>query len=147
MTEVAFHFNVPDQVDYLCRLLRKVSQARMRALVCLPKLWVESLDTALWTFAQEEFVAHARWDDPETVRARSPVLLSDRPAEWPEAQVLINALSDMPLAFQRYQKVIEIVGVDAQERVAARLRWKAYTQMGYELVQHDGARFAHGARA
>jgi len=28
MTEVAFHFNVPDKMNYVCRILRKASQAK-----------------------------------------------------------------------------------------------------------------------
>ena len=30
MTEVAFHFNVPDKLVYTCRLLRKACRARAR---------------------------------------------------------------------------------------------------------------------
>ena len=52
--EVAFHFNVADPLRYLCRLLRKVHQAGMSALVCVPPALARELDQALWTFAAEE---------------------------------------------------------------------------------------------
>jgi len=139
--EIAFHFNVADPVDYLCRLLRKASQAGMRALVCAPAMLARELDQALWTFAPGEFIAHARWDDEERVRARSAVLIADRPLEWPGVQVLVNllALPEPPSGYANCRKVIEIVGLDPQDREAARRRWKAYTASGHALLRHDAA--------
>ncbi len=137
--EVAFHFNVAQPVHYLCRLLRKASQAGMRALVCAPAPLARELDLVLWTFAPGEFIAHARWDDEERVRARSGVLIAEQVQEWPGAQVLVNLLPlpEPPDGYGNYRKVIEIVGLDTQNREAARRRWKAYAARGHALLRHD----------
>lgn len=142
--EVAFHFNVPDPLRYLLRLLRKVRQAGMSALVCVPPDLARELDLALWTFAPEDFIAHARWDAGESVRAHSPILIAEQAVEWPGAEVLINLLplSGLPPAYEGYRKVIEIVGLDQPGREAARLRWRAYTARGHELKRHDAATVA-----
>jgi len=139
--EVAFHFNVPDPLRYLLRLLRKVRQAGMSALVCAPPDLAHQLDLALWTFAPEDFIAHARWQADESVRAHSPLLIADQAVVWPGAEVLINLLplSDLLPAYEGYRKVIEIVGLDQPGREAARLRWRAYTACGHELKRHDAA--------
>ncbi|MEY5097701.1 MAG: hypothetical protein RJA36_420 [Pseudomonadota bacterium] len=139
--EVAFHFNVADPVHYLCRLLRKASQAGMRSLVCAPAGLARELDQALWTFAPDEFIAHARWSDEDRLRARSGVLIADQAVEWPGAQVLVNALPspELPPGYAAYRKVIEVVGLEAQDREAARRRWKAYTARGHALLRHDVA--------
>jgi len=136
-TEVAFHFNVADKGQYLCRLLRKVTQARMKALVCVPPDLARELDVLMWTFAQEEFLPHALLADADAVRSRSPVLIADAPSEWPQAEVLVNGLPDLPAGVDSYRRVIEIVGTDAEDRQAARHRWKVYKERGYTLQQHD----------
>jgi DNA polymerase-3 subunit chi len=139
--EVAFHFNVPDPLHYLLRLLRKVRQAGMSALVCAPPELARELDQALWTFAPEDFIAHARWDADESVRTHSPILLAEQAVVWPGAEVLINLLPlpELPPAYAGYRKVIEIVGLDQPGREAARLRWRAYIALGHELKRHDAA--------
>ena len=139
--EVAFHFNVPDPLHYLLRLLRKVRQAGMSALVCAPPELARELDLALWTFAPEDFIAHARWDAEESVRVHSPLLIADQAVVWPGAEVLINLLplSELLPAYEDYRKVIEIVGLDQPGREAARLRWRAYAAQGHSLKRHDAA--------
>lgn len=139
--ELAFHFNVPDPLHYLLRLLRKVRQAGMSALVCAPPELAHELDQALWTFAPEDFIAHARWDADESVRVHSPLLIADQAVVWPGAEVLINLLplSELPPAYAGYRKVIEIVGLDQPGREAARLRWRTYAAQGHSLKRHDAA--------
>ncbi len=139
--EVAFHFNVADPLRYLCRLLRKVQQAGMSALVCVPSELARELDLALWTFSAEEFIAHAAWDSGSLVQAHSPILIADRAVEWPGAQVLVNALplTDLPPAYEGYRKVVEVVGLDEPGRDAARRRWRVYTAQGHRLKRHDAA--------
>ena len=139
--EVAFHFNVPDPLRYLCRLLRKVQQAGMSALVCVPPGLARELDLTLWTFSAEEFVAHALWSADGVLQTHSPILIADRAVEWPGAQVLVNALplTDLPPAYEGYRKVVEIVGLDEPGREAARRRWRAYTAKGHRLKRHDAA--------
>ncbi len=139
--EVAFHFNVPDPLRYLLRLLRKVRQAGMSALVCVPPELAPELDLALWTFAPEDFMAHARWDADDALRAHSPILIADQAVCWPGAEVLVNLLPlpELPPAYQDYRKVVEIVGLDQPGREAARLRWRAYTAQGHAIKRHDAA--------
>lgn len=142
MTEVAFHFNVPARVPYLCRLLRKVAAAGKTAWVRLPADELHALDQALWTFSQEDFLAHAVAGQGQ--EAHSPIVLSDGPAPARAGlQVLVNCLADIPTDFTRHERVVEIVGADDDERAQARQRWRQYTQLGYTLARHDVA--AQGA--
>ena len=145
--EVTFHFNVADPLHYLCRLLRKVDQAGLNALVCAPPELARALDVALWAFAQESFIPHAAWNGAAALRARSPILIADQAVEWPGAQVLVNALplTGLPPGCPGYAKVVEIVSLDAQEREVARQRWRAYTANGYGLRRHDAAQAGSGA--
>ncbi|HEX5806058.1 MAG TPA: DNA polymerase III subunit chi [Macromonas sp.] len=142
MTEVAFHFNVPDKTLYLCRLLRKVVAAGKRALVLLPAPLVPTVDQALWTFSQEDFLAHALEQDTPTVKQRSAIVLASQVCDAGHQQVLINCLAELPPGFERFERVLEIVGSDEAERAQARQRWRAYVQQGYDLIRHDVAQRA-----
>ena len=63
-------------------------------------------------------------------------------ADEPEAvgtsrQMLVNLDGDVPAGFERYERVIELVGTDEADRQSARARWKHYASRGYALVRHD----------
>lgn len=137
MAEVAFHFNVDDKLGYACRLLRKAWRSGRRCIVVLDAPDVSVLDQALWTFAGDEFLPHARVGAPAAVVRHSPVLLGERiEAGWP-ADVLVNLGAVVPEGLAAFDRVIEVVSLDAQDRERARLRWRHYSDQGFALVRHD----------
>ncbi|MEN9385199.1 MAG: hypothetical protein RL323_2342 [Pseudomonadota bacterium] len=140
--DVAFHFNVAHKVPYLCRLLRKAHHANKRALVCGPADLLTQLDTELWTFEQNEFLAHCRSDAPPGVLARSPVVLAEAWAPHLTSDVLVNCLPEMPQDIAVFGRVIEIVGLLESERAPARDRWRAYLAKGCTLSRHDAMQTA-----
>ena len=137
MTEVAFHFNVPDKVAYLCRLLRKVVQAQRRAVVCAPPDLLARLDTALWAFSAEDFITHATLQDPAPMQQRSSVLLADTDGQGCGNDVLVNCQADVPGGYHGYNRLIEVVGLDEADRALARNRWKHYVAAGITPLRHD----------
>lgn len=139
MTEVAFHFNAPDKLAYACRLLRKAVGAGARVVVTAPAEALARLDTLLWTFSQTDFIAHVRLPAEPGMLAASPVVLTETAAaaELPHRQVLLNLGEQLPSGFERYQRVIEVVSQDEEDRRQARGRWKQYTERGYQIIRHD----------
>lgn len=139
MTEVAFHFNAPDKLAYACRLLRKAVAGGARVVVTAPAEALARLDTLLWTFSQTDFIAHARAPGDAELLAASPVVLTETPAaaELPHHQVLVNLGTALPGGFEQYQRVIEVVSLDEDDRQQARGRWKHYTERGYAIQRHD----------
>jgi DNA polymerase III subunit chi len=137
MTEVAFHFNMPDKTGYLCRLLRKAAAQGAQVAVTGPDDMLGELDAALWSFSETDFVPHCRADSDPLVRDASPIVLGVVPAQAPHHEVLLNLGAQVPSGFERFARVIEVVGDDEQERADSRLRWKYYQQRGYALVRHD----------
>jgi len=138
MTEVAFHFNAPDKLAYACRLLRKAVGAGSRVVVTAPAEALARLDTLLWTFSQTDFIPHARQPAEPGLLAASPVVLTETPsAALPHRQVLVNLGTQMPAGFEAFERVIEVVSLDEDDRQQARGRWKRYTELGYDIVRHD----------
>lgn len=137
MTEVAFHFNMPDKTSYLCRLLRKAVAQGAQVAVTGPQDALGELDAALWSFSATDFVPHCSADSEPAVLEASPIVLGVTPAKATHHDVLLNLGAQVPSGFERFERVIEVVGQHDEERAQSRLRWKYYQQRGYALVRHD----------
>lgn len=138
MTEVAFHFNVPAKLAYACRLLRKAAGSGSKVVVTGEPELLRTLDTELWTFSALEFIphCHAATAEPQ-VLAASPVVLADSARGTPHHEVLVNLGATVPDGFERFERLIEVVTVEDDDRQRARTRWKHYADRGYALVRHD----------
>lgn len=137
MTDVAFHFNAPDTVAYACRLLRKAVSSGAKIVVTGHADTLQALDSALWTFSPVDFVPHCYLENDAWVVAASPVILAPLTESVPHQQVLLNMGDAVPSGFERFERVIEVVGLDDEDRQLARRRWKHYTDLGYAITRHD----------
>ena len=140
MTEISFHFNMPDKVPYACRLLRKAVGSGARVVVVGEQQAMGQLDLALWTFSALDFVPHCHHDSDSSMLQASPVVLAGvaLPLESTQTfQVLLNLGSTVPQGFERFERLIELVGVDDNDRQSARQRWKHYSSRGYAITRHD----------
>jgi DNA polymerase-3 subunit chi len=137
VTEVAFHFNVPDRLAYACRLIRKATGQGVRLVVLADGADAQRLDQLLWTFSAREFIAHCRLPAHEDMAAASPVLIGGEPGQWPHSQVMLNLGAQVPAGFERFERLIELVTGDEDDRHHARQRWRHYASRGYPIVRHD----------
>ena len=136
MTRVDFHFNVADKIDYGCRLIRKVRKAGQKAVVfCDDEASLRRCDEALWTFSALEFIPHVMGSDP--LADRTPVLLTSRVADLPHHEVLVNLGSSLPQFFTRFERLVEVVGAEPEDRAQARQRYRYYKDRGYPLATHE----------
>ncbi|SFM67235.1 DNA polymerase III subunit chi [Variovorax sp. OV329] len=148
MTDIEFRFNLPDPVDYACRLLRKgAMQGGAQLVVTGSAATLEAIDAALWQTEPTDFVAHCRADAPAEVLQRSPVVLAAAPdAALPHRSVLVNLGSEVPAGFERFERLIELVAEDEAARGAGRARWRHYKDRGYG-IRHQDAFASAGGRA
>ena len=143
MTDIAFHFNVPDKLGYSCRLLRKAYLSGAQLVVTGAPEMLAELDQLLWTFSASEFVPHYRATAAKSdtaqgkVLAATPVLLVESLRDCAHHGVLVNLGSDIPDEFERFERFIEVVTTSDEDRLAARQRWKHYADRGYSLKRHD----------
>lgn len=140
MTEVSFHFNVPDTLGYACRLLRKATRQGARITVTGDAATLTGLDRALWSFDPIEFLPHVtlRRGEPLAERLRAtPVCLTEDLSGALHHDVLVNLGEQAPRGFETFARVIEIVSNDEPQRQAARERWKHYAARGYAIQRHE----------
>jgi DNA polymerase III subunit chi len=139
MAEIAFHFNAPDKQAYACRLLRKALSQGARVTVTADPTTLARLDSLLWTFSQTDFIAHVRLPAAAHELGLAPVVLAADPSSdaLPHRDVLVNLGEGLPTGFDRFQRVIEVVGTDDADRQLARSRWKQYAAQGYDIARRD----------
>ena len=148
MTRVDFHFNVPDKLAYTCRLLRKALETTPSVVVTGAASQLAALDQQLWLFAPSAFIGHV-WLQAESthtspaMRACARVWLTAAPERCERHDVLVNLASAVPLGFEQYSRLIEVVALDQEDRHSARERWRHYSARGYAMERHDiGQRLA-----
>lgn len=138
MTDVAFHFGAPNKLDYTCRLLRKAVGSGAKVLVVADAAVLQRLDSDLWATSPTDFVAHC-WNTADALtQKRSAVVLSSQVVPVSaQLKVLVNLAEGMPEGFENFERVIEVVGTDDTDRGWARVRWRQYTERGYQIRRHD----------
>lgn len=140
MTEVAFHFNAPDKLEYACRLLRKAVANSAQIVVAGDSQLLNALDSALWSFFPNSFIPHCTWQASEETLSFSPVVLvmsDELPGTLPHHHVLLNLGHELLKGFEAFERIIEIVTHDEHDKALARKRWKHYADRGYPLQRHD----------
>ena len=158
LTEVSFHFNAPDKLAYACRLLRKAVNGGSQVVVTASPETLTMLDMLLWKISPLEFIGHCFADANAAMVCASPVLLG-MPAVLLQAEagafdlkasegdlnkliraertVLVNLGDSVPQGFERFERLVELVGANEEDRLNARDRWKHYAHRGYAIIRHD----------
>ncbi len=138
MTEVAFHFNIPERIPYVCRLLRKALARVEHVVVVAEAAQLEQLNQQLWQLSATDFLGHARLGQSDALSTQTArIWLTEQVADCARHQVLVSLLAQVPTGFESFERVIEIVGLEESDRALARERWRHYTQRGYKIVRHD----------
>jgi DNA polymerase III subunit chi len=127
--KVEFHSGVSDVRDHAARLIRKalVRGARVAVTGATPDL--QALDAGLWTSQPGDFVPHVMvLDDIASPSAmhRTPIWLVARPNLAVACPVLVNLGHLVPDGWQRFDRLIEVVGSEPSARAAGRVRWRTY---------------------
>lgn len=138
MTRIDFHLNVADQLLYTCRLVRKAYGSGLK-VVCYSTRYelLEHLDTLLWTFSEQDFLPHVVSGHPDI--AQTPIVLTDKSDDISHYDLLINLDEQWPPFFSRFDRLVEIVGTDEDNKALARQRYKFYKERGYPLNTFDRA--------
>jgi DNA polymerase-3 subunit chi len=138
---VDFHFNVEHRLQYACRVIRRARAADCRVLVYARDAdRLARFDTALWTFSALDFVPHVFAASP--LAGQTPVLLTTSlNRTLPACPALINLDDEVPpdpaSLGNRFDRLIEIVSRDDDDRRLARDRFRAYRDVGLQPQSHD----------
>jgi DNA polymerase III subunit chi len=136
MTNIDFYFNAQDRLQVACRLAGKAMKQNQRLLIYAPDSDTASrIDKMLWTWPAIGFVPHCAAHG--RLAAETPVLIASGD-ETPEGcEVLLNLGADCPPHFERFGRLLEIVGANDAEKIPGRERYRFYSSRGYRITNHD----------
>lgn len=136
MTSIDFYHGASDKVLAACRLIGELHAQGRKVLVYAPaENLAERLDRQLWVQPATGFLPHCRVG--AALAAETPVVIGGSLDDAAHHDVLINLDGDLPPAFSRFERLLEIVGTDEADRGPARARFKFYRDRGYALAAHD----------
>ena len=139
MTSIDFYFNAADTLQVACRLAGKALEQKKRLLIFAPQVDVaRGIDRMLWIWPQAAFVPHCMAHEPAA--ARTPVLITAEPVDPPECDVLLNLGADCSPFFERFDRLLEVVGRDEADLGYGRSRFRYYKERGYAIGSHDLAK-------
>ena len=136
MTRIDFYRYADDKIRVACRLAAKAVAKPSRLVVYTPDANVlAEFDRALWTWQQTSFVPHCYSHSPLAVE--TPVILTSSGESLPHHDVLLNLGDEWPPFFASFDRVLEIVSTDEDDKVRARERHAFYKKRGYDIQVND----------
>jgi DNA polymerase-3 subunit chi len=136
VTKVDFYTGSTDKLRTACQLSHKAMQNGMRTAISLPDAATsEALDRLLWHYPATAFIPHCHSDAEDA--DQMPVVLNHGSDKFPHHDLLISLHNECLPYFSRFERVIEIIGNDAEDSRMGRERFKFYRDRGYELRHID----------
>ncbi|HZP68034.1 MAG TPA: DNA polymerase III subunit chi [Rudaea sp.] len=123
-----------DPLLLVCELAKKAFATAQPTLILVRSFdEAERLDEKLWEFDEDAFVPHQiAGDDDDAI---TPVLIVPPDTAAADRPLVIN-LREEP-APGLFERVLEVVAADENERAGSRQRWKTYQHAGFEVKKFD----------
>ena len=118
----------------VCELAKKAFESAQPALILVRSAeQAEQLDEKLWEFDEAAFVPHQiAGDDDDAI---TPVLIVPPDVPAHDRALVINLRDDCAPGL--FERVLEVVPADEDQRAGSRLRWKTYQHAGFEVKKFD----------
>jgi DNA polymerase-3 subunit chi len=123
-----------DPLLLVCELARKAFESGQSTLVLVRSFeQAEQLDEKLWDFDENAFVPHQiAGDDDDAI---TPVLIVPPGSDTPDRALVINLRDDCAPGL--FERVLEVVPAEEEQRTGSRARWKTYQHAGFEVKKYD----------
>ena len=136
MTVIDFYTHCADRFEVASRLVAKAwAQHGSVRVLTEGEEATAAFGRFLWLWPAIGFLPHCRLGS--SAAAETPILVDHGLQHEGPAAVLINLHPAPPPFFARFERMVEIVGVDDDSAAAGRDRWKFYKARGYEVRAHD----------
>jgi DNA polymerase III subunit chi len=123
---------------FACRLTEKAYLRDMRVVIVNDTLAdAQALDDLLWTFNERSFIPHKICLDEQSLDPATKVHLTIEPAPVADGDLLVNLTARVPVHFERYARIAEIIDADQERRRLGRERFKSYRELKIALETHQ----------
>ena len=124
-----------DPLLLVCELAKKAFAGEQPTLILVrSRDQAEALDEKLWEFDENAFIPHQIVGDGED-DAITAVLIVPPDATTSDRVLVINLRDECAPGL--FERVLEVVPADEDQRLGSRERWKTYKQAGFDVAKHD----------
>ena len=136
MTQIDFYTHVNDKLHTVCQLVAKAYERKFKVLVFTPDSSTSNkLDSMLWAHSAIGFLPHVLAST--SLADETPIIIDHQGETLNHDDVLVNLRNEWPPFFSRFQRLIEVVSIDENDRLAARERYSFYRDRGYPIKSHN----------
>jgi DNA polymerase-3 subunit chi len=136
VTRIDFYRYAEDKLHFACRLATVAYEKSSRLVVyAAERSRLERFDEQLWSLQPARFVPHCFVDSP--LAAETPILLATSGDALPHHDVLLNLDDEWPPFFATFDRMLEIVGQEEEDKARARTRYSFYKKRGYEIQVNE----------
>jgi DNA polymerase-3 subunit chi len=123
-----------DPLLLVCELAKRAFESGQPTLIFTRSSdEAERLDEKLWEFDEAAFIPHQiAGDDDDAI---TPVLIVPPDTSTPDRTLVINLREDCAPGL--FDRVLEVVPADENERLGSRKRWTTYKAAGFDVAKHD----------
>lgn len=138
MTRIDFYFNVANKQQLLAELVQgALSKRRHVTVLANDANNAAEINADLWQQLAGSFMPNVLVN--HDLAALTPVVIHWGENALLQDDMLINLTATEPIFFSRFTHLVELVGDDEQDKVAARARYKFYRDRGYEIKNTNHA--------
>jgi DNA polymerase-3 subunit chi len=138
MTRIDFYFNVANKQQLLAELVQgALSKCRHVTVLANDANNAAEINADLWQQQAGSFMPNVLVN--HNLAALTPVVIHWGENALLQDDMLINLTPTEPIFFSRFTHLVELVGDDEQDKVAARARYKFYRDRGYEIKNTNHA--------
>jgi DNA polymerase-3 subunit chi len=118
-----------------CRLIEKAYKNRHRIYVNTQnENEANHLDELLWTYREDSFLPHSLYGDgPEPA---PPIQIGYQVTPDKHRDILINLSQDVPVFYQQFLRVLEIVSTEPAVQNISREHYRQYRTDGFDIQTH-----------
>ncbi|MBM3393729.1 MAG: DNA polymerase III subunit chi [Betaproteobacteria bacterium] len=139
MTLIDFYVNAENRLATLSSIGVRAMQKQSRLFVLTQDAAeTDRVDRFLWTQPAVGFLPHCRAS--HRLAGVTPIIVDHVTDPIVHEQVLVNFTRDCEAVFSRFERLVEIVGLDEEDKAQARARFRFYRDRGYEIRTHDLAK-------
>jgi DNA polymerase III subunit chi len=123
-----------DPLLLVCELAKKAFESgAMTLILTRSQDQADQLDEQLWEFDENAFIPHQLAGDEDD--AITPVLIAIPGDQTADRQLVINLREECAPGL--FERVLEVVPADEEQRLGSRERWKTYKAAGFDVAKHD----------
>lgn len=126
------------KLHFTCKIIQKIHDLNLKVLVRTPdSAKSEIMDRLLWTFRQNSFIPHTIFSTDGVLWTDYPIQISHEHHCPDEANVLINLQEETDEEYLKYERIVELVGNNQEDKINARKRYRYYRDQGIEPHSHQ----------